>query len=220
MTPRPPIPSFIPESAPFSPEQRTWLNGLFAGLFGLEAGITPLSAAEAAKLIPGLIDGAVVPAPAEADDGAPWHDPAMPLPERMKLADGKPLPRRLMAAMGQQDCGQCGYNCQDYADALFAKSEKRLNLCVPGGKETARMLRELYQQLDGNTAVVLKIKNNVVAAVTIWLRFADVWVALPDRLRKVVFAHLDQRIHRRHIVQNRAAPSDIVYLFQIDSELL
>ena len=108
MTPRPPIPSFIPESAPFSPEQRTWLNGLFAGLFGLEGNITPLSAAEAAKLIPGLIDGAIAPVPAEADDGAPWHDPAMPLPERMKLADGKPLPRRLMAAMGQQDCGQCG----------------------------------------------------------------------------------------------------------------
>ena len=30
MTPRPPIPSFIPESAPFTPEQRTWLNGLLA----------------------------------------------------------------------------------------------------------------------------------------------------------------------------------------------
>jgi sulfite reductase (NADPH) flavoprotein alpha-component len=153
MTTRPPIPSFIPESAPFSPEQRTWLNGLFAGLFGLEGSITPLSAAEAAKLIPGLIDGGVAPAPAEADDSAPWHDPAMPLPERMKLADGKPLPRRLMAAMGQQDCGQCGYNCKDYADALFVKSEKRLNLCVPGGKETARMLRELYQELDGAAAV-------------------------------------------------------------------
>jgi sulfite reductase (NADPH) flavoprotein alpha-component len=149
MTPRPPVPSFIPESAPFSPEQRTWLNGLFAGLFGLEGSITPLSAAEAAKLIPGLIGSAVAPAPAEADDGAPWHDPAMPLPERMKLADGKPLPRRLMAAMGQQDCGQCGYNCQDYAGALFAKSEKRLNLCVPGGKETTRTLRALYQELDG-----------------------------------------------------------------------
>jgi sulfite reductase (NADPH) flavoprotein alpha-component len=155
MTPRPPIPSFIPESAPFSPEQRTWLNGLFAGLFGLEENITPLSAAEAAKLIPGLIDGAVAPVPAEADDGAPWHDPAMPLPERMKLADGKPLPRRLMAAMGQQDCGQCGYNCQDYAGVLFAKSEKRLNLCVPGGKETARMLRELYQELDGAPAAAV-----------------------------------------------------------------
>jgi sulfite reductase (NADPH) flavoprotein alpha-component len=153
MTPWPPIPSFIPESAPFSPAQRTWLNGLFAGLFGLEGSITPLSAAEAVKLIPGLIDGVAAPAPAEADDGAPWHDPAMPLPERMKLADGKPLPRRLMAAMGQQDCGQCGYNCKEYADALFVKSEKRLNLCVPGGKETARMLRGLCQELDGAPVV-------------------------------------------------------------------
>jgi sulfite reductase (NADPH) flavoprotein alpha-component len=86
MTPRPPIPSFIPESAPFSPEQRTSLNGLLAGLFGLEGSITPLSAAEAAKLIPGLIDGAAAPVPAEADDGAPWHDPAMPLPERRRQA--------------------------------------------------------------------------------------------------------------------------------------
>ncbi len=57
MTPRPPIPSFIPESAPFTPEQRTWLNGLFAGLFGLQESITPLSSADAAKLLAGLIDG-------------------------------------------------------------------------------------------------------------------------------------------------------------------
>ena len=49
VTQRPPIPSFIPESAPFSIEQRTWLNGLFAGLFGLEEGIMPLSSAEVAK---------------------------------------------------------------------------------------------------------------------------------------------------------------------------
>jgi sulfite reductase (NADPH) flavoprotein alpha-component len=150
MTPRPPIPSFIPESAPFTPEQRTWLNGLLAGLFGLQESVTPLSTAEAAKLLPGLIDG--VGAPAEAEDGAPWHDPVMPLPERMKLAEGRPLPRRLMAAMGQQDCGQCGYNCNDYADALFAKSEKRLNLCVPGGKDTSRMLKQLCQELDGTPA--------------------------------------------------------------------
>ena len=152
MTPRPPIPSFIPESAPFSPEQRTWLNGLLAGLFGLQESVTPLSAAEAAKLMPGLLDmpAAFPAADAGADDGAPWHDPAMPLAERMQLAEGKTLPRRLMAAMAQQDCGQCGYNCRDYADALFAKSEKRLNLCVPGGKDTARMLKRLYQDLDGD----------------------------------------------------------------------
>ena len=148
VTPRQPIPSFIPESAPFTVEQRTWLNGLFAGLFGLEDGITPLSAAETAKLLPGPIGGAAAPVE-EADDSAPWHDPAMPLSERMKLAEGKPLPRRLMAAMAQQDCGQCGYSCKDYADALLGKSEKRLNLCVPGGKETSRMLKQLYQELDG-----------------------------------------------------------------------
>ncbi|HMK71614.1 MAG TPA: sulfite reductase subunit alpha, partial [Xanthobacteraceae bacterium] len=151
MTPRPPIPSFIPETAPFTPEQRTWLNGLFAGLFGLEAGVTPLSAADAAKLLSGLLDGSAPATPTEDDgaaDAAPWHDPALPLPERMKLAEGKALPRRFMAAMAQQDCGQCGYNCKDYSDALFAKSEKRLNLCVPGGKETSRMLKELYRELD------------------------------------------------------------------------
>jgi sulfite reductase (NADPH) flavoprotein alpha-component len=154
----PPIPSFIPESAPFTPEQRTWLNGLFAGLFGLQDGATPLSPADAGKLFAGLIDGAAAPADAVqtddgADDGAPWHDPAMPLAERMKLADGRPLPRRLMAAMAQQDCGQCGYNCKDYANALFATSEKRLNLCVPGGKETSRMLKQLYAELDAKTTV-------------------------------------------------------------------
>ena len=117
-------------------------------MFGLQESVTPLSDADAAKLLGGLIGGAVQPAAEPEDDGAPWHDPAMPLPDRMKLAEGRALPRRLMAAMAQQDCGQCGYNCKDYADALFGKSEKRLNLCVPGGKETSRMLKQLYQQFD------------------------------------------------------------------------
>ena len=149
IAPRPPIPSFIPENAPFTVEQRTWLNGLFAGLFGLRESITPLSPAEAARLVPGLID---LPAP-EADD-APWHDPAMALADRMTLAAGKPLPRRMMAAMAQQDCGQCGYNCKDYAAKLFDKSETRLTLCVPGGKDTARMLKQLYAELEPATAPV------------------------------------------------------------------
>ena len=153
MTQRPPIPSFIPESAPFTPEQRTWLNGLFAGLFDLQESVTPLSTVDAAKLLDGLIDGAALPSAAEPeDDAAPWHDPVIALPDRMKLAEGRALPRRLMAAMAQQDCGQCGYNCKDYAAALFGKSEKRLNLCVPGGKETSRMVKQLYQELDGAAA--------------------------------------------------------------------
>jgi sulfite reductase (NADPH) flavoprotein alpha-component len=147
ITPRPPIPSFLPENAPFSPEQRAWLDGLFAGLFGLEGGVTPLSKQDVAKLLPGLVD-APAQTQEDVDDGAPWHDPAMALADRMKLAAGRPLPRRMMAAMAQQDCGQCGYNCKDYADVLFGKQEKRLNLCVPGGKETSRMLKQLYQEME------------------------------------------------------------------------
>ena len=52
------------------------------------------------------------------DDGAPWHDAAMPIDERMQLAEGKPLPRKLFAAMAQQDCGQCGYLCETYSAAI------------------------------------------------------------------------------------------------------
>jgi sulfite reductase (NADPH) flavoprotein alpha-component len=144
----PPIPSLIPDSAPFSPEQRTWLNGFFAGLLSLDGGVNPLNAVEAAALLADV--NAAPPAggpPHDGDDGqAPWHDPAMPLGERMELAERRPLRRRMMAAMGQQDCGQCGYNCEDYANAIFLKNEERLNLCVPGGKETARTLKALYAE--------------------------------------------------------------------------
>jgi sulfite reductase (NADPH) flavoprotein alpha-component len=54
----------------------------------------------------------------------------------------------MMAAMAQQDCGQCGYNCHDYSEAIASKAEARLNLCVPGGKETARMLKTLHEELE------------------------------------------------------------------------
>ncbi len=85
----------------------------------------------------------------DGDDGeAPWHDQTMPMADRMKLAEGRPLRRRMMAAMAQQDCGQCGYDCHNYSEAIASKSEARLNLCVPGGKETARMLKALYEEID------------------------------------------------------------------------
>ncbi|OLB73996.1 MAG: sulfite reductase [Alphaproteobacteria bacterium 13_2_20CM_2_64_7] len=153
LPPQDPLPSLIPESAPFSAEQRVWLNGLFAGLLSLEGGITALSSEQAAALVPGALELAAPAAPAaKDDDGAPWHDPAMALADRMKLAEGRPLRRRMMAAMGQQDCGQCGYNCQDYSDAIFLQKEKRLNLCVPGGKETARMLKALHEEVGKSPA--------------------------------------------------------------------
>jgi sulfite reductase (NADPH) flavoprotein alpha-component len=166
LPPQGPLPSLIPDSAPFSAEQRVWLNGLFAGLLSIEGGITALSPEQAAALLPGTIGlGAPAATNTEQDDAAPWHDPAMPLAERMKLAEGRPLRRRMMAAMGQQDCGQCGYNCQDYSDALFLQKEKRLNLCVPGGKETARMLKALHEEL-GKTPAAPETENLTPADAT------------------------------------------------------
>jgi len=139
ITPPPKI-EIIPSSAPFSEAQRSWLNGFFAGLLSTD-GPTPLSAEQGAAVLQG-------PA-GDGDDGeAPWHDQTMPIADRMKLAEGRPLRRRMMAAMAQQDCGQCGYNCNDYSDAIAGKSEPRLNLCVPGGKETARMLKTLNEELE------------------------------------------------------------------------
>src|SRR3979409_724437 len=137
ITPPPKI-EIIPSSAPFSEAQRSWLNGFFAGL--LSDAPPPLSAEQGAAVMEG---GA-----GDVDDGAPWHDQTMPIADRMKLAEGRPLRRKMMAAMAQQDCGQCGYNCNDYSDAIAVKSEARLNLCVPGGKETARMLKSLYEEID------------------------------------------------------------------------
>jgi sulfite reductase (NADPH) flavoprotein alpha-component len=139
MTPPPKI-EIIPSSAPFSEAQRSWLNGFFAGLLSSD-GPAPLSAEQGAAVLGGTAG--------DSDDGeAPWHDQTLPISDRMKLAEGRPLRRRMMAAMAQQDCGQCGYNCNDYSDAISGKTEARLNLCVPGGKETARMLKALNEELE------------------------------------------------------------------------
>lgn len=134
-----PIVQVLPETAPFSEEQRSWLNGFFAGLLSLDnAGVTALSPAENAAVI------------AEAEDGAPWHDPSLEMAERMKLAEGKPLPRRLYAAMAQQDCGQCGYVCETYSAAIASGAEGRLNLCAPGGKDTLRQVKALMEATDAS----------------------------------------------------------------------
>jgi sulfite reductase (NADPH) flavoprotein alpha-component len=146
----PPIVDLVPENAPFTAEQRSWLNGFFAGLVSLDgAGVTALSPEQNAAVMP-QAQGPL----ADGDDGeAPWHDSLLAMPERMKMAEGRPLRRRMMAAMAQQDCGQCGYNCEDYANKLFLKEEERLNLCVPGGRDTQRMLKSLYVELgDAPTA--------------------------------------------------------------------
>ncbi|HEX6001826.1 MAG TPA: sulfite reductase subunit alpha [Hyphomicrobiaceae bacterium] len=137
----PPMLELIPETAPFSREQRRWLNGFFAGLLSAQAEVG------AAMVEP-------PPAPvASEDDAAPWHDAAMPIGERMALAQSKPLPRQLYAAMAQQDCGQCGYLCETYSKAIADGSETKLNLCIPGGKDTSRMLKRLLEGVSPRHSV-------------------------------------------------------------------
>jgi sulfite reductase (NADPH) flavoprotein alpha-component len=138
----------LPENAPFTPAQRSWLNGFFAGVLSLEGGLAIADRLAPPSSEPGPVANDAVPDETEVT----WHDPTLPLEERMRLASGRTLGLRMMAAMAQQDCGQCGYNCADYAKAIVSRQEPRLSLCAPGGKETARMLRKLYEELAGAPA--------------------------------------------------------------------
>jgi sulfite reductase (NADPH) flavoprotein alpha-component len=142
----------LPETAPFSPAQRSWLNGFLAGLIGHGAGAAT-SNGSATTTAPAA--GAGTAPPVEADDNEAdfaWHDPALNLTERLKLAEGKPFKRKLMAAMAQLDCGACGYLCKSYSEAIAEGKEKDLTRCAPGGKETAKKLKELVKEGPGTEA--------------------------------------------------------------------
>lgn len=133
--------SLIPETAPFDEEQRAWLNGFFAGLTNMPSNGVP---EETLAGIQALANGAGTAVEVEEED-FPWHDPALDLEERLKLAENKPVERQLMAAMAQLDCGACGYVCQTYSEAIANGEEKSLTLCSPGGKETAKQLKKLVK---------------------------------------------------------------------------
>ena len=71
--------------------------------------------------------------------------------------------RKLMAAMAQLDCGQCGYLCQTYAEAVWTGAEGDMGRCVPGGRETQRKLKELMaaleQQRDASAVAAPAVKT-------------------------------------------------------------
>lgn len=139
--------SIIPESAPFSSEQRAWLNGFFAGLLNMTDARGGDGASLAASSAIAALAGVAGPnaSPPVVEEDFPWHDPALGMEERLELAAEKPLERQLMAAMAQLDCGACGYVCQTYAEALARGEEQDLTRCSPGGGETAKMLKKLVQ---------------------------------------------------------------------------
>lgn len=159
----PPPRMLIPPSAPFSPEQQAWLNGFFAAILSLDGAPAPLSDAQNAALAAPRESGESALALAD-NDAAPWHDPSLPIEERMGLSTGRALAPRLMSAMAQQDCGQCGYNCADYANAIFLRKEERLTLCAPGGKETARMLKQLAVELAEKPAIPTSVDDEPASA--------------------------------------------------------
>lgn len=190
----------LPDSAPFTPAQRAWLNGFFAGLFGLgSAGnSTPAPGDAPPALLAGAADAsrpqgrggdaapangqpaavataaASPPAPATApaevlaeapiEEDFPWHDPALPLPQRLQRAEGQPLSRRLMAAMAQLDCGACGYVCRTYSEAIARGEERDLTRCAPGGAETAKALRRLLQEAAAEPATTRATNGRQPAA--------------------------------------------------------
>ena len=141
--------AFLPETAPFSQAQRAWLNGFLAGAFGMDgASVKPAVPA--------------APPPPEPED-FPWHDPALPMAERLKLAEGRPFERTLMAAMAQLDCGSCGYLCETYAEAIAKGEDTDLTKCSPGGKETFTKLKEL---IAARTALPVVERQRTTATAT------------------------------------------------------
>lgn len=141
----------IPKSAPFNDEQRAWLNGFFVGYMQLEN----------ANL------NAATPSDEEEDEDYPWHDDTMPLEGRMDLAKDKPFKLQVMAAMGQQDCGQCGYLCKSYAEAIVIGKESDLTLCTPGGRPTSKELKSLMSNAPAaevsTYAEPAKLNENIFA---------------------------------------------------------
>jgi sulfite reductase (NADPH) flavoprotein alpha-component len=185
----------IPETASFTPAQRDWLNGFFVAL--CETGKIPVDV---------LVEAASTLARKNFGDAQLWHKPGLPLEERMSLAEGRTLPDKLMAAMAQQDCGRCGYDCASYAGAVASADESRLDLCEPGGKDTVRMLKALLtEQAGGGPAFDGEAYRRRIMP-----------VAEPD---KGPGYHPDESVHvsvkRRHQLTKPGSEKD-VYHIEID----
>ncbi len=130
----PPIPSLVPETAPFSPEQRAWLNGFFAGLVSLDgAGVTALSPEQSAALMPGA--GERIRRRRTSGD-APWHD--------QTLASAGPHEARRRPPAPPQDDGRDG------ATGLRPVRLQLRGLFEPHRREERRAAEPLRAGRQGN----------------------------------------------------------------------
>jgi sulfite reductase (NADPH) flavoprotein alpha-component len=123
--------------------------------------------------------------------------------KRLELAAGKPLERRLMAAMAQLDCGACGYLCKTYAEAIAAGSERDLTRCAPGGTATAKKLRELVAEARSTAPLAAPARVERDA------RSAD--DAVPARLVKTERLNADGSLKDTRLVVLDLGPSGTTY---------
>jgi NADH-quinone oxidoreductase subunit I len=83
------------------------------------------------------IAGAAVPA--KKKDTASSAAAALELAKKAIGADKAKLAVVLEEAQAGTDCGACTYpTCREYSEAIASGKEERLNLCEPGGAESAR----------------------------------------------------------------------------------
>jgi NADH-quinone oxidoreductase subunit I/NAD(P)H-quinone oxidoreductase subunit I len=79
------------------------------------------------------------PAPAKKKDDASSAAAALELAKKAIGADRVKLAVVLEEAQAGTDCGACTYpTCREYSEAIASGKEGRLNLCEPGGAESAR----------------------------------------------------------------------------------
>lgn len=147
----------IPDLSIISEPRRAWLNGFVTGFLGIE----PTLVSDEALAAAGLTTDTVIVPPQPSEEEFPWHQPELSLNQRIAMADGKPLNRKLMAAMAQLDCGSCGYDCKRYSEAIALGEESDLSLCSPGGKETKQMIKSLLKE-NGGVKAAAKTTSKIV----------------------------------------------------------
>jgi sulfite reductase (NADPH) flavoprotein alpha-component len=183
----------LPDTAPFGPAQRAWLDGFIACLLVNDAKPPPVAT--------------TIPEP--GDEDLPWHDPVLQLDERLELAAGRRPAHMLMAAMAQLDCGQCGYFCETYAAAIASGAEASLSRCVPGGKATSRKLKELFAEIGAPA----EVKATIPAAAAAPGPTPETGPAAPiaARLRQALSLHVGAtEKDTRHVVLE-AVDGDLPY---------
>ena len=148
MSAAPQITVTIPDTAPFSPEQRAWLSGFFSASISVAAdgpAEGPADGLQTIRAPPRRSAGPFSPATTRRPGTTPpWsRTPGWrwPRTSRSRRASWPPWRSRIAASAAT-------IAPTTPMPLIFGKNEERLNLCAPGGKVTARLLKGLAVELN------------------------------------------------------------------------